>query len=184
MILKGLSKEKVNISSISQINNKKIGVLSTDEKIITKYLSSISNTIINPYETSTTLFQALEANTEIEFALIPLEENLTSILTSNYYIDYHISDLNKYLVFDNVKFDEITLKNNDSGYGIKLSFNDFKTVGIWTPNHVNANFVCLEPWIGCADSPKSNGNFVDKKDVITLNPKDTFSTTYKITILK
>ena len=91
---------------------------------------------------------------------------------------------NDALVFDNVKFDEITLKNNDSGYGIKLSFNDFKTVGIWTPNHVNANFVCLEPWIGCADAPTSSGNFVDKKDVINLNPQETFSTTYKITILK
>lgn len=100
-----ISKEKNNISSISQINNKKIGVLNADEKTISKYLNGISNTIINTYETSTNLFQALEANTDIEFAIIPLEENLTSILTSNYYIDYHISDLNKYLIFDGVKDD-------------------------------------------------------------------------------
>lgn len=95
-----ISKDKANISSLSQINNKKIGLLSSDEKIITKYLHGISNTIINTYETSTNLFQALETNTDIEFAIVPLEENLTSILTSNYYIDYHISDLNKYMVLD------------------------------------------------------------------------------------
>ena len=100
-----ISKEKINISSISQLNNKKIGVLRTDEKAITKYLNDISNTIINPYETSTNLFQALETNIDIEYAIVPLEENLTSILTSNYYIDYHISDLNKYLIFDGVKDD-------------------------------------------------------------------------------
>lgn len=100
-----ISKEKSNISSVSQLNNKKIGVLRTDEKTITKYLSGISNTIINTYETSTNLFQALEANTDIEYAIIPLEENLTSILTSNYHIDYHISDLNKYLIFESAKND-------------------------------------------------------------------------------
>ncbi len=100
-----ISKDKVNISSISKLNNKKIGVLRADEKTITKYLSDISNTIVNTYETSTSLFQALETNVDIEYAILPLEENLTSILTSNYYIDYHISDLNKYLIFDGKKDD-------------------------------------------------------------------------------
>lgn len=100
-----ISKSKINISSLSQLNGKKIGILATDEKTITKYLSDVSNTMLTSYETSTTLFQALETNTDIEFAIIPLEENLTSILTSNYYIDYHISDLNKYMVYD-VKKDD------------------------------------------------------------------------------
>ena len=100
-----ISKSKVNISSLSQLNGKKIGVLSADEKTINKYLSDVSNAMLTSYETSTTLFQALETNTDIEFAIIPLEENLTSILTSNYYIDYHISDLNKYMVYE-VKKDD------------------------------------------------------------------------------
>lgn len=95
-----VSKEKVNMSSISNLSNKKIGVLTSDEKFITKYLSDINNTILTPYETSTNLFEALEANTEIDFALIPLEENLTSILTSNYNIDFHISDLNKFIIYE------------------------------------------------------------------------------------
>lgn len=95
-----VSKEKVNISTLSGLSNKKIGVLSTDEKIITKYLSDVNNTVINTYETSTNLFEALETNNDIEFVIIPLEENLTSILTSNYAIDFHISDLNKYLVYE------------------------------------------------------------------------------------
>ena len=63
-----ISKDKKNISSISQLNNKKIGVLSADEKTINKYLGTTGNTIINKYETSTNLFQALEANTDIEYA--------------------------------------------------------------------------------------------------------------------
>jgi len=95
-----VSKAKYNISSLAQLNSKKIGVLTSDEKIINKYLSDVSNAMLVSYETPTTLFQSLETNTDIEFALIPLEENLTSILTSNYYIDYHVSDLNKYMVYE------------------------------------------------------------------------------------
>lgn len=100
-----ISKSKVNISTLSQLNGKKIGVLSTDEKTINKYLSDVSNAMLTTYETTTSLFQSLDTNTDIEFAIISLEENLTSILTSNYYIDYHISDLNKYMVFDVQKDD-------------------------------------------------------------------------------
>lgn len=100
-----ISKSKVNISTLSQLNGKKIGVLSADEKTINKYLSDVSNAMLTTYETATSLFQSLDTNTDIEFAIIPLEENLTSILTSNYYIDYHISDLNKYMVFDVAKDD-------------------------------------------------------------------------------
>ena len=108
-----ISKNKINISSISQLSNKKIGVLSADEKVIRKHLSDVNNLTINLYETSTNVLEALETSTDIEFAILPLEENLTSILTSNYYIDYHISDLNKYFVFetkDKDKFSSIVKK--------------------------------------------------------------------------
>ena len=55
-----ISKSKVNISSLSQLNGKKIGVLSTDEKTINKYLSDVSNAVLVTYETSTTLFRCAE----------------------------------------------------------------------------------------------------------------------------
>ena len=95
-----ISKEKINMSNISQLSNRKIGILTSDEKIISQYLSDVNNTILNTYETSTNIFEALESGENIEVAFIPLEENLTSILTSNYYIDFHASDLNKYFVFE------------------------------------------------------------------------------------
>ncbi len=100
-----VSKEKVDISSIYGLSNKKIGILSSDEASINKYLTGVNNTILSTYETSTQLFEALEENTNIEYVMIPLEENLTSILTSGYVIDFHISDLNKYLVFEGIEND-------------------------------------------------------------------------------
>lgn len=100
-----VSKDKVNMSSLSQLSNKKIGVLSSDEKRINNYLNTIKDLSLTPYETSTNLFESLESNEAIQYAIVPLEENLSSILTSNYNIDYHISDLKKYVVYD---------KNNDN----------------------------------------------------------------------
>lgn len=129
-----VSKEKINMSSINGLSNKKIGVLSSDEKIINKYLSGLNNTILSTYETSTNLFEALESGTEVDFVLIPLEENLTSILTSNYNIDYHISDLNKYIVYEtkeNDKFSSIIKKYfyqwNEKNLNTSINKNELKT---------------------------------------------------------
>lgn len=108
-----ISKNKENIRSLSNLNSKKIGVISSDEKNIAKYLGGISNVSLLSYETSTNLLEKLNENTEIEYAIIPLEENLTSILTSNFFIDFHISDLNKYFVYeieDNDTFSAILKK--------------------------------------------------------------------------
>jgi diguanylate cyclase (GGDEF)-like protein len=95
-----ISKELVNMNSLNSLSGKKIGILVQDEKVISKYLSDVSNTLVSTYDSSTNLFEALENGTEVEYVIIPLEEHLTSILTSNYNIDYHLSDLNKYIVYD------------------------------------------------------------------------------------
>ena len=101
-----VSKTKKSIGSINQISNRQVGVLAADETRINQYLNGVSNTQVSIYDTSTSLLEALNSEEKIEFAIIPLEENLTSILTSNYFIDYHISDLNKYIVYD--------MKQNDT----------------------------------------------------------------------
>ncbi len=94
-----VSKEKQNISSINQLTNKKIGILTADSENILRYLNGTSDIELHNYETSTSLFESLETGSDIELGIIPLEENLTAILTSNFYIDFHISDLNKYFIF-------------------------------------------------------------------------------------
>ena len=58
------------------------------------------------------------------------------------YEDYE----NDALIFDNIKvkrFIYLMIKLK----GVKFSFKDFKTLGIWTPNHINSPFICIEPWL-------------------------------------
>ena len=95
-----ISKEKQSFSSLSQLTNRKLGVLTKDEQLAKKYLRHVAGLTLNTYESQTNLFQALEENNDIQYAVIPLEENLTSILTSNYNIVYHIGDMKKYLVYE------------------------------------------------------------------------------------
>lgn len=100
-----ISKEKQSFSSLSQLTNKKIGILIKDEQLTKKYINHVTGITLNTYDSQTNLFQALEENNDIQYAIIPLEENLTSILTSNYNIVFHIGDMKKYLVYEKAEDD-------------------------------------------------------------------------------
>lgn len=64
---------------------------------------------------------------------------------------------------------------------ITIDAPDFKTLGIWTTYPKASPFVCVEPWIGCADDIESNHEFVNKKDLIILRPNESFETKFKYT---
>lgn len=84
------------------------------------------------------------------------------------------------IVIPSVKSKSVKLVNKE-GKGIKFDFKDFPSLAIWTKP--NAPFVCLEPWIGYADKYNSNYQFIEKDNIIFLNPGEEFSATYSITIL-
>lgn len=86
------------------------------------------------------------------------------------------------LVFENINFDFATLYNKDHSHGVRFNFPGFPLLGIWTPNNnVHAPFICIEPWIGCADSPQHNHVFREKRNIMELKPNEakSFSYSYK-----
>lgn len=88
------------------------------------------------------------------------------------------------LIFDKPVSDYCILRHKSKPLGIKFSFPTFNTLGIWTPATIDSPFVCLEPWIGCADKPDTKGNFEEKKDMIFLPPNQSFEAIYSIHIMK
>lgn len=84
------------------------------------------------------------------------------------------------LVFENIKSHQITLTNKDESHGVVFNFDDFPMLGIWTPNRIKSPFICLEPWIGCADAPTSNGDFKSKRDLIYVEPNTSKTINYSI----
>ena len=84
------------------------------------------------------------------------------------------------LVFKNIKSRSVILKSNKSTKQVKLDFPNFNYLGLWSKD--KASFVCIEPWLGCADV---NGDHVDisKKEAIQLlKHGHVFETDFTITV--
>ena len=88
---------------------------------------------------------------------------------------------NDALVFEDLNIKTLTLKNSINENYIKLNFENFPYLGIWS-KPTGAPFICIEPWFGVADDENSNQNFEDKKGIITLEKDETFSCFYIIEI--
>jgi len=84
------------------------------------------------------------------------------------------------LVFKNLNSSKISLKSNKSKQVVSVEFKDFPYMGIWAKP--NASYVCIEPWLGIADSIDSNRDFKDKEGLISLEAKKIFEASYRITI--
>lgn len=54
------------------------------------------------------------------------------------------------LVFKNLLSRTVTLRSKNHRRFIKISYPDFPYLGVWAKP--GAPFVCIEPWLGCADS--------------------------------
>jgi galactose mutarotase-like enzyme len=70
------------------------------------------------------------------------------------------------LVLKNSTTSNLTLLKNRVPQ-ISVHFKDFPYLGIWTKK--NAPFLCIEPWLGIADSKNSTGNLKEKEGIQKLN---------------
>ena len=84
------------------------------------------------------------------------------------------------LVFKDTKSRKITLKSAKKGAIISVHFKGFPYLGIWAKP--NGNFVCIEPWLGIADSETTNQKLEDKEGILSLASNKTFEAAYSIEI--
>ena len=88
---------------------------------------------------------------------------------------------NDALVFEDFNIKTLTLKNSKNENFVKLNFENFPYLGIWSKPS-GAPFVCIEPWFGVADEENSNQKLEEKKAMITLQKDESFSCFYSIEI--
>lgn len=84
------------------------------------------------------------------------------------------------LVFKDLKSNKVTLTSKAHGEILRLEFKDFPFLGIWAKP--NANFVCIEPWQGLADSENSTQILKDKEGIVALSKDKTYHASYTIEI--
>jgi galactose mutarotase-like enzyme len=85
---------------------------------------------------------------------------------------------NDALVFKSLKSDLISIKSQKSNHGLHFCFKGFPYFGIWAAK--DADFVCLEPWNGIADSVNHNQQLENKEGIMHLEPGKTFTCEYAI----
>ncbi|MDN5086781.1 aldose 1-epimerase family protein [Aliarcobacter butzleri] len=114
-----------------------------------------------------------------EKGLIYKNQNL-NLENSKLYLD---KDLFKddALVFNDSNIKQITLKNIENKSMVKVKFDNFPYLGIWSkPN--DAPFVCIEPWFGVADEENANQKIEDKKEILSLEKEEEFFCFYTIEV--
>lgn len=84
------------------------------------------------------------------------------------------------LVFKNLASTAISIKSKATPHGLTLAFEGFPYMGIWAAK--DADFVCIEPWCGIADSIAATTNLEEKEGMNRLAPGEVFERTWTATI--
>ncbi|MCF2443856.1 aldose 1-epimerase family protein [Dyadobacter sp. CY345] len=89
---------------------------------------------------------------------------------------------NDALIFKNLNSKSVSLKSKKSSQVVHIDYTGFPYLGIWAKP--NANFVCIEPWLGIADTADSDQNFETKEGILSLSAGKTFAASYTIEIIE
>ncbi|RFS27027.1 aldose 1-epimerase family protein [Chitinophaga silvatica] len=82
------------------------------------------------------------------------------------------------LVFKSLASTTISIKSKLTPHGLTVSYDGFPFMGIWAAK--DADFVCIEPWCGIADSVTSSGKLEDKEGILSLEPGNTFTRSWNV----
>lgn len=86
---------------------------------------------------------------------------------------------NDALIMKGITSHKVSLKNKESNKTLlTMDFTGFPYLAVWSKP--NAPFICIEPWYSTADTIKSTGVFIQKQDIISLKPRETFECKYTV----
>lgn len=84
------------------------------------------------------------------------------------------------LVFKDIQSKSVTIKSTQHEQTLTVEFPYFKHLGIWAKP--GANFVCIEPWLGYADSVGASTEISSKPAIQKLDKGHVFEAPYYISI--
>lgn len=127
----------------------------------------------------------LQFNADNELTYHHMEQNLISDRTST--IELHEGKLplkhelfyEDALVIKNLKSTSISLLNTKNYNGLNFKFEGFPFFGIWAAK--DADFICLEPWCGIADSVTHDQQLEHKEGIVKLGPQESWQRTWQVT---
>ncbi|GAB3994040.1 aldose 1-epimerase family protein [Spirosoma daeguense] len=112
-----------------------------------------------------------------ETKAVQTENNDTS--RSQLRLTKHLFDQDA-LVFKNLTSRSIVLRSDKNEHAVTVNFSDFLYLGVWAKP--GASFVCIEPWLGCADSEGKTTPFEEKEAIQQLDAGNVFEAYFSIAI--
>lgn len=84
------------------------------------------------------------------------------------------------LVFKNLISRQVTLRSTKHSHFLTVSYPPFNYLGIWAKP--GAPFVCIEPWLGCADTEGKPVPIEQKEAIQCVQPGATFEAAFSIRV--
>ncbi len=84
------------------------------------------------------------------------------------------------LVFKNLQSHAVTLKSDRFEHGLHVDYPGFPYLGVWAAK--DANFVCIEPWCGIADSESTTQQLTEKEGINVLQGGSSFERRWSVTL--
>lgn len=76
------------------------------------------------------------------------------------------------LTFLNLKSRGVDLVHRASGKSLRVEFNGFDYLFVWTKPKTHANYICIEPWCGIPDFADSDLDITKKRGIVKLEAND------------
>ena len=77
---------------------------------------------------------------------------------------------------------EITLSSRKSGRSVTVSYPRFDYLGLWHMPHMDAPYVCIEPWTSLPGRQDVMEELTQRSDLINLYPGENYETNWTVTI--
>ncbi|MCU0417866.1 MAG: aldose 1-epimerase family protein [Cytophagaceae bacterium] len=94
-------------------------------------------------------------------------------------LDATLFEVKDAIVLQGIKSECIRLESKRHQHGVEFTFTQYPWFGIWSKP---GPFICLEPWMGVADSVSSSGKLEEKEGIRSLLPKANESFSFTIDI--
>jgi galactose mutarotase-like enzyme len=77
------------------------------------------------------------------------------------------------VVFKHLRSAWVQLASDNVPHGLRFSLRGFPYLGLWAAP--GADFLCIEPWCGIADSVDGDGQLINKEGILSLPPNEEFN---------
>ncbi|MBQ8185462.1 MAG: aldose 1-epimerase family protein [Clostridia bacterium] len=91
---------------------------------------------------------------------------------------------NDAMIIENLPKKKVRLVSRLTGKGLNFTFDGFDALGLWTPDHKESPFICLEPWNGLPADVSETTDAKNKKYARTIQPDEEYTVGYEVEVIR